>query len=78
MTFLERIRNHPAVSEIFQEDNDNSDYPGKRDYWVYLKTGFQNGNDPGVHSIHEWTISRVYSELRQIIPCNCDNCERNK
>lgn len=43
-------------------------------YWIELKRGWQNGNDPGTHAIVEDTKTAAYSTLTMIKPCACDYC----
>ena len=64
MTTIERIKSHPAVQEI-------SDERGSGDgFWAYLKPGLHLDN-PGEHSIHEDTPSKVLTKLRSVKPCPC-------
>lgn len=51
---FEKIKNHFAVEEIYK-DSDG--------YWVILKNGFEWF---GGCSIHEYTLTRCYSQLKSI------------
>jgi hypothetical protein len=43
-------------------------------YWIDLNPGWQNGNDPGTHSIVEETKTRANEVLRRVRPCQCAEC----
>lgn len=60
-----------AKREIIQEEYRDSD-----GYWIYLKRGWQNGNDPGTHGIVEDTKKAAYETLAAAKPCNCQECSR--
>ncbi len=45
-------------------------------YWIELKPGWQNGDDPGTHGIVEDTKTAAYSKLKSAIPCSCEECQR--
>jgi hypothetical protein len=68
----DKIRSDPRVEKLFSEPG-NID-PDKIDWWCWLKSGWVNGEDPGVHSIHEQTLTEVLRVLRRVEPCSCKYC----
>ncbi len=52
------------------------EYQDADGYWIELKDGFQNGNDPGTHGIVEDTKRAAYRALTNVKPCECDECLR--
>ena len=46
--------------------------------WAYLKYGWQSGVDHGVHSVHEDTWAACLRGLDSAIPCDCDDCEKDR
>ena len=44
-------------------------------YWIYLKPGYQCGDDRGTHGIVESTKRDALSRLVSVIPCDCDDCK---
>jgi hypothetical protein len=42
-------------------------------HWLYTAPGWIN---PGseTHAIHEWTVKAVLAEVKDIVPCRCDDC----
>lgn len=47
-------------------------------YWIDLEDGWQNGNDPGAHSIVEDNKRKAYQTLKNAKPCYCPSCLRAK
>lgn len=47
-------------------------------YWIDLKPGWKNGDDPlGVcHGIVEETRYEAYLKLRDSMPCDCEDCKK--
>lgn len=45
-------------------------------YWIYLKPGLKDGNDPlaVLHTIHEDTRKEAYRH--EVLICLCDDCRR--
>lgn len=43
-------------------------------YWIYLKPGYQCGDDRGTHGIVESTKTAARSRLSSVISCDCDDC----
>lgn len=43
---------------------------------IYLKPGYQNGDDPGTHAIVESTERAAMAKVSMIKPCDCDECKR--
>lgn len=56
---------------LIQEEYRDSD-----GYWIYLKPGWQNGNDPGTHGIVEGTRREAYATLTNAKPCECADCRK--
>ncbi len=52
------------------------EYRDSDGYWIYLKPGWQNGADPGTHSIVEDSKRDAYSTLRSAKPCDCAECKQ--
>lgn len=52
------------------------EYRDSDGYWIELKPGWQNGDDPGTHGIVESTKRAAYSKLSMAKPCHCLECQR--
>jgi hypothetical protein len=52
------------------------EYKDSDGYWIELKPGYQNGSDPGTHSIVEDTKGKAVRQLASVIPCNCAECTK--
>lgn len=64
-----RIRRADVIAEEYR-DSDG--------YWIYLKPGWRNGQDPVgcEHGIHEDTKREAYSWLSSVLPCDCPDCQQ--
>ena len=65
MKVIERIKNDPRVTEVWNEGEDG--------WWVMLKTGYICGNSD-THAVHEWSLKSLWSSFRTVKPCNCKDC----
>ena len=43
-------------------------------FWIYLKDGWQDGSNPGSHTIVEDTRRAALAKLLDVIPCTCPQC----
>lgn len=67
MKLKEWIETHPAVNELWNEGVDG--------WWASLKNGWIDA-ESGCHVIHESTLTKVASRLRQFVkPCMCKDCK---
>jgi hypothetical protein len=72
---LKQLEEHDLVSGISIEDND-FDYEGVNDYWVYLKEGYKS-DSTGTHCVHEWGVKRTLEVFNSsIVPCYCKDCSK--
>jgi hypothetical protein len=53
-----------------------NEYRDSDGFWIFLRPGFQNGDDPGTHGIVEDTKSAARAKLALVKPCECDECKR--
>lgn len=58
-------------SDVVQNEERDSD-----GYWIYLKPGWQNGDDPGTHAIVEDTKTAARAKVGMAEPCDCAECRR--
>lgn len=78
MKLRDRILAHPAVKDLDDEGSSNGSFGDndRHDYWCGLKTGFVLSGD-WTHVIHEPTLTRVFAELKRVVPCNRECCGGN-
>lgn len=62
-----------AIRDVVQNEERDSD-----GYWIYLRPGYQNGDDPGTHAIVENTKTAARRKLSLVKPCDCAECVRLK
>lgn len=62
---LKQIMRDPRVKLAWDEGEDG--------LWFSLKPGFRLRID-GTHFAHEFTIKDLCAKLRNIEPCNCEDC----
>ena len=53
-----------------------SEYRDSDGYWIELKPGWQNGDDPGTHGIVEDSKRAAYDKLSLVKRCSCLECQR--
>lgn len=78
-TLTRWIERHPGIIETaFQEDDGafEDERPDGLSYWIYLKPGWRAETFDYRHGIHEPTVKRCLEALKQIVPCDCDDCCR--
>lgn len=56
------------------EDLIEEQYRDSDGYWIYLKRGWRIPGD--AHGIVEDTKREALSKLRNVVPCDCDDCRR--
>lgn len=65
MKVIERIKNDPRVSEVWNEGEDG--------WWVTLKIGFMC-RDSECHAVHEWNLRDLWTAFKSVAPCRCKDC----
>lgn len=62
------------VRDFFREYG-NFEY-NRYDYWINLNPGWRSMEDPlyPIHSIHCQTKGECYDELKECVPCDCEEC----
>ncbi len=76
-TWLRNLLRDSRVSEVSDESYNYSEAEGAGDgFWVYLKKGWESGDDPAqsVHCVHEWKREDVLAAMRRIKPCSRPCC----
>jgi hypothetical protein len=66
-TSLRKIGRDPRIQSVWDEGDDG--------LWFSLKPGFRIAID-NTHSAHESTVKDLLAKLREIEPCNCEDCLR--
>jgi hypothetical protein len=61
---------------IKRTDLIKEEYRDSDGYWIYLKPGWQCGDDRGTHGITEYTKRDARGRLSQVIPCDCADCHQ--
>lgn len=72
-TTIQRLNKRADVKEAWSEGGKEED-----GYWVTLAPGFADLSfDPWqpTHTIHEWTVARVLSRMKDVRPCDCEECK---
>lgn len=46
-------------------------------YWAYTRPGWC-WDDPGLHTIHEYTVRDMLAAFGRIMPCDCQQCRISK
>ena len=64
-TSLANIGRDPRIQSVWDEGEDGM--------WFSLKPGFRLAIDD-THAAHERTVRDLRAKLRQIEPCNCEDC----
>ena len=63
-------RNNWRARHIEEEFNDSDGY------WIYLKPGWCCDGDPVEHIIHEDTKAIARRRMKEVQPCNCEDCRK--
>ena len=71
------LENHKKVDSISYEPGESDVREGIEEgkiYWVYLKKGWCY-DTVSLHTINGGTISEVKESMKDIMICNCSQCE---
>jgi hypothetical protein len=67
-----------AVIKLGEKIREANDERGTGDgYWAYTRPGWC-WDDPGLHTIHEYTVRGMISAFGRIMPCDCNQCKIDK
>lgn len=61
---------HKMIEYLETEMQDD----GSITYWLYTEKGYAIGYE-GIHVMSELTKTAIIADIRDIIPCNCEECE---
>ena len=64
---------YPDKIELVSDESRSGD-----GYWLYLRPGWIRERCDVVHSVHEWNMRDLKQAMRQVVPCECEECQTLK